>query len=238
MDGFVHVLIVDDHQDIRDGIRSYLETKGMRVSVADSVADARKKLATAEISIVVLDVMMPGESGLSLCRWLVENSGPPVILLTAMADAMDRIIGLEIGADDYLTKPFDPRELLARIRAVLRRTKVAQPVPSTNKKLGFDGLVLDPGRRELTDRAGCTVALSGSEFALLYALVTRAGVVLSRDQLLDLTKGRGAVPFDRAIDNLILRLRKKVEVDPGKPSLIKTVWGRGYTLAARVEAEA
>ena len=137
MDSSLHVLIVDDHKDIRDGIHSYFESKGMRVSVAESVAEARQQLAKKDITIVVLDVMMPGESGLSLCRWLVENAGPPVILLTAMADAMDRIIGLEIGADDYLTKPFDPRELLARIRAVLRRTNVAQPVQAPSKKLYF-----------------------------------------------------------------------------------------------------
>ncbi len=235
MESTIHALVVDDHKDIRDGIRSYLESKGMRVSVAESAGDARKQLATAEVTIVVLDVMMPGENGLALCRWLIENDGPPVILLTAMADATDRIIGLEIGADDYLTKPFDPRELLARIRSVLRRAAHAQPADVVGMKLGFDGLVLDLGQRELFDRTGRTVTLSGSEFALLQVLVQRAGVILNRDQLLDLTKGRGAVPFDRAINNLIFRLRKKIELDAGSPRLIKTVWGRGYTLAARVE---
>ena len=181
--------------------------------------------------------MMPGEDGLSLCRHLVETESTPVILLTAMAEDTDRVIGLEIGADDYVTKPFNPRELLARIRAVLRRTSL---VPKERDPVGqdlfrFEGWSLNAGRRELTDPDGVSVPLSTGEFQLLCAFLKRPNMVLNRDQLLDLTSGRAPAVFDRSVDNQVSRLRRKIEADPKEPKLIKTVWGGGYMFAAQVK---
>jgi two-component system OmpR family response regulator len=180
---------------------------------------------------------MPGEDGLSLCRYLRGTGEVPVILLTAMAEDTDRIIGLEIGADDYLTKPFNPRELLARIKAVLRRVHSLPPQRGRlkAKALRFDRWLLDVGRRELVGEDGVAVALSTAEFRLLNAFLDHAGLVLSRDQLLDLTVGRAADSFDRSIDNQVSRLRKKIEADPKAPALIKTHWGGGYSFVAEVE---
>ena len=209
----------------------------MRVTVADGGATARRQLASSAFDMVVLDVMMPGEDGLSLCRHVQETYGTPVILLTAMAEETDRVIGLEIGADDYLTKPFNPRELLARIKAVLRRLHSLPPSrdPEDGVRYRFEGWTLDAGRRELTDGDGVAVPLSTGEYRLLAVLLERPSVVLNRDQLLDLTRGRAAVPFDRSVDNQVSRLRKKIEVDPSNPQLLKTVWGGGYCLSAQVE---
>lgn len=230
-----HILVVDDHRDIRDLLARYLARHGLRASVADSAASARKVLQTSEIDLLVLDIMMPGEDGLSLTRSIRENQDIPVILLTAMGEETDRIVGLEVGADDYLSKPFNPRELLARIKAVLRRS---QSLPRSRERLKgqlrFDRFILDPTRRELIDETGTGVPLSSGEFRLLSALLERPGMVLSRDQLLDLTRGRSAQPFDRSIDNQISRLRKKIEVDPRNPLLIKTAWGDGYTFTGEV----
>jgi two-component system OmpR family response regulator len=188
-----------------------------------------------DIDLVVLDIMMPGEDGLSLTRHLRENTGVPVILLTAMGEETDRIVGLEVGADDYLAKPFNPRELLARIKAVLRRSHALprQRAEGTGR-LRFDGWVLDLTRRELIDEAGVALPLSSGEFRLLAVLLERPGIVLTRDQLLDLTRGRSAQPFDRSIDNQVSRLRKKIERDPRNPELIKTAWGDGYSFAGEV----
>ena len=231
-----HILIVDDHRDIRDLLARFLTKHGLRASVADSAAAARKALQTADVDMVVLDIMMPGEDGLSLTRSLRETKDIPVILLTAMGEETDRIVGLEVGADDYVSKPFNPRELLARIKAVLRR---AQTLPrareTTYGRLAFDRWILDLGRRELIDERQVAVALSSGEFRLLAALLERPGMVLSRDQLLDLTRGRSAQPFDRSIDNQVSRLRKKIERDPRTPQLIKTAWGDGYTFAGEVK---
>jgi two-component system, OmpR family, response regulator len=233
-----HLLVVDDNRDVRDALRQYLVKHGHRVIVAESAAAARRELATHAIDLVVLDVMMPGEDGLSLCRELRAKGSVPIILLTAMAEETDRIVGLEIGADDYVTKPFNPRELLARIKAVLRRSqslphRPGEPAPGG--RLRFDRWVFDPAARELIDAAGTAVALSTGEFLLLSALLRHPGVVLTRDQLLDLTRGREATPFDRSVDNQISRLRKKLERDPKNPSLIKTHWGGGYSFTATVE---
>jgi two-component system, OmpR family, response regulator len=231
-----HILVVDDHRDIRDLLARFLTKHGLRASVADSAAAARRALQASDIDLVVLDIMMPGEDGLSLTRSLRETKDIPVILLTAMGEETDRIVGLEVGADDYVSKPFNPRELLARIKAVLRR---AQTLPrareTTYGRLAFDRWILDLGRRELIDERQVAVALSSGEFRLLAALLERPGMVLSRDQLLDLTRGRSAQPFDRSIDNQVSRLRKKIERDPRTPQLIKTAWGDGYTFAGEVK---
>jgi two-component system, OmpR family, response regulator len=230
-----HILVVDDHRDIRDLIARYLVKHGMRASVAENAAAARRVMQAAKVDLVVLDIMMPGEDGLSLTRTIRAGADLPVILLTAMGEETDRIVGLEVGADDYLAKPFNPRELLARIKAVLRR---AQALPQAREagagRLRFDRWVLDLARRELIDENGVGVPLSSGEFRLLSALLERPGMVLTRDQLLDLTRGRSAQPFDRSIDNQVSRLRKKIERDPRTPQLIKTAWGDGYSFAGEV----
>ena len=236
MDASPHILIVDDQRDIREPLGRYLLKHGLRVSAAADGAQARDLLRRSAVDLVVLDVMMPGEDGLSLCRHLRETTGVPVILLTAMADEADRIVGLEIGADDYVVKPFNPRELLARIKAVLRR---AASLPRSKdgiatRKLAFDRWTFDVDRREVAGADGVAVPLSTAEFRLLLAFVQRPRMVLSRDQLLDLTSGRDAQPFDRSIDNQVSRLRKKLEADPKNPAVIKTVWGGGYVLSADV----
>ncbi|WP_181708321.1 response regulator [Chthonobacter rhizosphaerae] len=231
-----HILVVDDHRDIRDLIGRYLTKNGFRVTTAENAAVARKAMKAAAIDLVVLDIMMPGEDGLSFCRHVRESGETPVILLTAMAEDTDRVVGLEIGADDYVTKPFNPRELLARIRAVLRRTQAVPKArdPLSARKLAFDRFVLDVGRRELVDETGVGSPLSTAEFQLLAAFLKRPNMVLSRDQLMDLTSGRTPQVFDRSIDNQVSRLRKKIEHDPKAPQLIKTVWGGGYMFAADV----
>jgi len=231
-----HILVVDDHKDIRDLLARYLARHELRVTAAADAAEARRALSHASIDLVVLDIMMPGEDGLSLCRHLRESTRIPVILLTAMAEETDRVVGLEIGADDYVTKPFAPRELLARIKAVLRRTHSLPPdrEPAGRGKLRFERWTLDLDRRELVDEDGVLTPLSTGEFRLLAALVEHPGRVLSRDQLLDLTRGRAAAPFDRSVDNQVSRLRRKLERDPRNPALIKTVWGGGYCFAAEV----
>jgi two-component system OmpR family response regulator len=236
MDASAHILVVDDHREIRDLLAKYLAKHGFRVSIAETAARARRLLEASAIDLVVLDIMMPGEDGLSLCRHLRATSDRPVIMLTAMAEDTDRVIGLEMGADDYLVKPFNPRELLARIKAVLRRTnslpRQRQQVDA--EVLRFDRWALQVARRELVGEDGVAIPLSTAEFLLLSALLSHPRMVLSRDQLLDLTRGRAANVFDRSIDNQVSRLRKKIEADPKEPALIKTVWGGGYMLTAEV----
>ena len=238
MEATPHILVVDDHREIRETLARYLAKHGFRVSAAESAAAARRQLAAGALDLVVLDVMMPGEDGLSLCRHLRESSEVPVILLTAMAEDTDRVVGLEMGADDYVTKPFNPRELVARIKAVLRRVHSLPPQrrgrPPGPPRLRFDRWVVDTGRRELEGPDGVAVPLSTGEFLLLTAFLERPRLVLTRDQLLDLTRGRDAGPFDRAVDNQVSRLRRKVEADPKRPQLIKTHWGGGYSLETEV----
>ncbi|MEP9366719.1 response regulator [Xanthobacter sp. VNH20] len=233
-----HIAVVDDHRDIRDLVGKYLTQHGYRISLAENALALRRLLERNAPDLVVLDVMMPGEDGLSLCRHLRSTTELPVILLTAMAEETDRIVGLEVGADDYLTKPFSPRELLARIKAVLRRVHSLPPQKGqlAAKVVRFDRWTLDAGRRELLGPDGVAVALSTAEFRLLCVFLDHPGLVLSRDQLLDLTVGRAADPFDRSIDNQVSRLRKKIEVDSKSPALIKTHWGGGYSLVAEVVA--
>jgi DNA-binding response OmpR family regulator len=231
-----HILLVDDERDIREPLAQYLGRNGLRVSKAENAARARELLAGYAIDLVLLDVMMPGEDGLALCGYIRATSEIPVILLTARSEETDRIVGLEIGADDYVTKPFSPRELLARIKAVLRRAGQG-PAPlraPDAEAYAFGSWVLKTGERELIDDQGVALPLSTGEFKLLLAFVTHPKRVLTRDQLLDLTQGRELAAFERSIDNHISRLRRKVEADPKNPTLIKTVWGGGYTLAADV----
>ena len=236
-----HILVVDDDREIRDLLARFMRKHGFRV---DSAADGREMwryLDNGRFDLVVLDLMLPGEDGLSLCRRLRAQAGPatPVIMLTAIGEEMDRIIGLEMGADDYLAKPFNPRELLARIRAVLRRSGAA-PAPSQAAGSGsliFAGWHLGLDRRELRAPDGHLVDLTGGEFELLCALAGRPNRLLSREQLLDQTKGRDTVVFDRAIDVQISRLRGKIEADPKNPTMIKTVRGAGYIFAVSVERQ-
>lgn len=227
-----HILIVDDHRDIRDSLAKYLSQHEYRTSTAADAADARVLVENSAIDLVVLDIMMPGEDGLSLCRHLRQTTELPVILLTAVADDTDRVIGLEMGADDYLTKPFNPRELLARIKSVLRRTHSFPPRsgPAETNKLSFGKWTFDIAQREVIGKDNVAIPLSTAEFYLLSAFLDHPKRVLSRDQLLDITAGRNAKVFDRAIDNQVSRLRKKLEDDAKNPTLIKTVWGGGYIL--------
>lgn len=232
-----HILIVDDERDIREPLAAYLSRNGLRVSRAESAAVARQVLAAHAIDLVLLDIMMPGEDGLALTSFIRATSATPVILLTAKSEETDRIVGLEIGADDYVTKPFSPRELLARIKAVLRRTagNGGTPVHAPDAEgYAFGPWVLKTGERELVGADGVAVPLSTGEYNLLLAFVTHPKRVLTRDQLLDLTQGRELAAFERSIDNHISRLRRKIEEDPKEPKFIKTVWGGGYTLAADV----
>jgi two-component system OmpR family response regulator len=228
------LLLVDDEQTLRKPLAEYLSRQGFAVSQAASAAEARSRLRDESIDLVLLDIMMPGEDGLSLCRHISETRAIPVILLTARGEAMDRIVGLEIGADDYVVKPFEPRELVARVRSVLRRTAKGAPAPGEDEILEFDGWQLDPLKRRLTAPDGALVPISSVEFRLLMALLEHPRQVLDRDRLLDMVQGREAHLFDRAVDNQISRLRRKIEADSRNPVLIQTVWGGGYMLAADV----
>jgi two-component system, OmpR family, response regulator len=239
MDPNPHIVVVDDHKDIRELVARYLGEHGYRVSVADNAAALRRLLQRSAPDLIVLDIMMPGEDGLSVCRHLRTTGNLPIILLTAVAEETDRIVGLEMGADDYVTKPFNPRELLARVKAVLRRAQSLPPRQALprGKAIRFDRWTLEVGRRELVSADGVAVPLSTAEFRLLSALLDHPGVVLTRDQLLDLTVGRAAEIYDRSIDNQVSRLRRKIELDPKNPVLIKTHWGGGYSFTAEVRPQ-
>jgi len=232
-----HILLVEDARDIREPLARYLREHGYRATTAPDSAAARKVLKGAAIDLLVLDIMMPGEDGLSLCRSIRETSQIPVILLTARGEEVDRIIGLEMGADDYIAKPFSPRELIARVTAVLRRTQALPPrqKPPGAERIRFGEWTLDTGQRELIGPDGMALPLSSGEFRLLTALLERPKIALTRNQLLDLTKGRDAEVFDRSIDNQVSRLRRKIEQDPKNPRYIKTVWGGGYMFTSDVE---
>ncbi len=229
------LLLVDDEAALREPLAEYLSRQGFSVVQAASAADARSRLREDTPELVLLDIMMPGEDGLSLCRHLVESKDIPTILLTAKGEATDRIVGLEIGADDYVVKPFEPRELVARIRSVLRRASRAGPPPAVDEVFQFEGWELDPLKRKLTDPDGAAVAISSAEFRLLTAFLENPRKVLDRDRLLDMVQGREAHLFDRAVDNQVSRLRRKIEIDSRNPQLIQTVWGGGYMLATDVK---
>jgi two-component system OmpR family response regulator len=232
-----HILVVDDARDIREPLVRYLKESGYRASAAESAAAARRAMRTSGIDLVILDIMMPGEDGLSLCRSIRESSGIPVIMLTARGEELDRIVGLEVGADDYVAKPFNPRELLARVGAVLRRTNTLPPRlrGPTAERYRFGEWTFNAAQREIVGPDGLALPLSSGEFKLLMAFLERPKVALSREQLLDLTKGRDAEVFDRSIDNQVSRLRRKIEQDPKNPRYIKTVWGGGYMFTSDVE---
>jgi len=234
-----HILVVDDDREIRDLVARYLSKHGLRVRAAADGREMRQALDDWSIDLIVLDLMLPGEDGLSLCRRLRVDSNIPVIMLTAMGEETDRIVGLEMGADDYVAKPFNPRELVARIKAVLRRAEGGQAArPGGAGRPGilvFAGWRFDLDRRELVSPQDVLVALSAGEYELLAAFITHPRRVLSRDQLLDLARGREAQPFDRAIDVQVSRLRRKIEADPANPLLIKTVRGGGYVFTPAIE---
>jgi two-component system, OmpR family, response regulator len=234
--GTPHLLIVDDDTELCALLSKFLTRHGYRVSIAHDGRAMTQILEASRINLVILDLMLPGEDGLALCRRLRSASSLPIIMLTAMSDEVDRIIGLEMGADDYLPKGGNPRELLARVRAVLRRAGAPDATAAPGKKriLEFAGWRLDVAQRQLFSAANALVALRGGEFDLLLALAERPQRVLTRDQLLDLSRGRAAQNFDRSIDVQISRLRRKIEIDPKEPALIKTVRNGGYILAASV----
>jgi two-component system OmpR family response regulator len=230
-----HILLVEDDREIRTLVYRFLRDNDLRVTAASDGRDLDRLLKDNRIDLIVLDVMLPGEDGLEICRRLRASSDLPVIMLTARGEDVDRIVGLEIGADDYMTKPFNPRELLARIRAVLRRGGASTVDGArTGAVLVFNGWRLDPNVRQLHDPDGVRIALTGAELDLLLVLCERTRRVLSREQLIDLTQGRGAAPFERSIDVLISRLRQKMERDPREPTLIQTIRGGGYMFAPEV----
>jgi two-component system phosphate regulon response regulator OmpR len=228
----VRVVVVDDEPEIRAIVAEYLGRHGFDVRMADGGASLRALLADAPADIVILDIAMPGEDGLSIARHLREQGGVGIIMLTAAGEPVDRIVGLEIGADDYITKPFDPREVLARVRSLARRLATpaqAEPAPKLRPdEIRLGRRVLDLASRRLRDQDGTEIPLTTMEFDLLQAFATRPNRVLTRDQLLDLAHGRDPEPFDRSIDIRIARIRRKIEDDPAKPSVIKTVRGIGY----------
>mgnify|MGYP002633050459 CR=1 FL=1 len=233
-----HILIVDDDSEIRDLLSRFLSKRDFRVSTAKDGREMRQALADWSFDLLVLDLMLPGEDGLNLCRQVRNESNIPIIMLTAMSEEVDRIIGLEVGADDYMAKPFNPRELAARIKAVLRRASASGLTESgavRPDKVVFAGLLLDPVTRTLR-RGDESIVLTAGEYDLLIAFVEHPRRVLNRDQLLDMARGRAAVPFDRSIDVQVGRLRRKIEPDPKNPILIITVRGGGYMLTPEVEA--
>lgn len=230
------ILVVDDDADILSLLEGVLGRSGMIARTARSAAAAETALESFPADLIVLDLMMEGEDGLSFCRRLRMQSNVPIIMLTALVEDVDRIVGLEIGADDYLSKPFNPRELVARIKSVLRRARYDKPVEDKGGSLvfTFGPFNLSPAHMSLTHQDSGPVQLTSGEFILLLALVERAPRVLSRDQLLDLSRGAVANPFDRSIDSQISRLRSKIEVEPRFPEYIKTVRNLGYAFAASV----
>ena len=231
-----HLLLVDDERSIREPLAQYLVKQGFRVTQVGDAEAARMRLGAYAIDLVILDIMMPGEDGLSLCRHIRATSDIPVILLTAKSEETDRIVGLEVGADDYLAKPFNARELLARVRAALRRLRAGSEAAAGEEAAiyRFAGWTLSAGNRSLTAPDGALVNLTGGEFDLLLALVSHPQRVVTRDQLLDWTRGKVATPFDRAVDVQLSRLRRKIGDDPREPALIRTVRGDGYLFSPPV----
>jgi two-component system OmpR family response regulator len=228
-----HVVVVDDDYDIRTSLAKYLRKHGFKVSVAAHGDELDQILSTTNAELLILDIMMPGDDGLSICKRVQQASTVPIIFLTALGEDTDRIVGLELGADDYVSKPFNPRELLARIKSVLRRSQMLPSRPMQSKGLvTFDRWRFNFSRKEIIGPDDIAIRLSSGEHLLLVSLIEHAGITLSRDQLLDLTKGREAQLFDRSIDNVISRLRRKLEVDPKNPKIILTQWGNGYLFAA------
>jgi len=234
-----HILIVDDDREIRDLLSRFLRKNGVRVDAAANGREMKRVLNQAKIDLVLLDRVMPGEDGLTLCREVRKQSRVPVIMLTLLGTETDRIVGLEMGADDYVVKPFNPHELLARVKAVLRRSN---DLPVQNRLqdasvLRFSGWLLDRRRRRLESPQGVVVSMTDGEFGLLVALAEHPQVVLTREQLLDLARGRSAKAFDRSIDMQVTRLRRKIETNPDEPELIKTVRNKGYIFTSDVTGD-
>ena len=231
-----HILVVDDDAEIRQLLKNYLEKNGLRVSTVAEGKAMWQTLDCSHIDLIILDLMLPGVDGLELCRTLRTRSRIPVIMLTARGDEMDRVLGLEMGADDYLPKPFSARELLARIKVVLRRVRdlPIDPIFDMPERLAFADWTIDTRTQHLTSPDGIVLPLSNAEYRLLHVFLTHPNRILTRDQLLDLTQGRDAGPFDRSIDVLVGRLRKHLGDDAKQPRLIKTARGQGYLLAAKV----
>ncbi len=231
-----HILVVDDDHEIRTLLGDYLRRNGFRATVVPDGRAMWQALDSAQVDLVILDVMLPGDDGFTLCRQLAVRKGVPVIMLTAKGDDTDRIVGLELGADDYVPKPFNPRELLARVKSVLRRSRAvpAALVPEDARALAFAGWTLDLEARHLVSPTQVVVALSGAEYRLLRVFLAYPNRVLSREQLMDLTVGREADPLDRSIDVQVSRLRQRLGDDGRDPEIIRTVRGEGYVLAAAV----
>ncbi len=234
-----HILVVDDDRDIRDLLSEYLQKQGYRVSAAADGRTMRAAISVAMPDLIVLDVMLPGEDGLTLCRELRSQSDVPVLMLTARGEEIDRIVGLEMGADDYLAKPFNPRELVARIKSILRRARALPPNlrPDDARLIHFSGWTLEVATRDLIGPDRLRLALSGTEFRLLRIFLDHPNRVLTRDQLIDLTQSREADPFDRSIDLQVSRVRRRLGDNPKDPTLIKTARGQGYVLASEIEVE-
>jgi two-component system OmpR family response regulator len=234
-----HLLVVDDDAEIRQLLATYLRDHGFRVTAVADGRGMRSAMAAGDPDLVILDVMLPGEDGVSLCRWARARSDVPVIMLTARGDETDRVVGLEVGADDYVPKPFSPRELLARVKSVLRRAKSlpANLRPQEHRRFRFAGWQLDAVTRNLTAPDGVVMPLGATEFKLLRTLLDHPGRVLTRDQLIELMLSRDAGPFDRALDVQVSRLRQRLREDAREPAIIRTVRGQGYVLAAAVESE-
>ncbi|HLG80220.1 MAG TPA: response regulator [Bradyrhizobium sp.] len=235
-----NILVVEDDRETRTLIAKYLRTNACNVATAADGREMARAMTDHRVDLLILDVMLPGEDGLSLCRKVRAESQVPIIMLTARGEDVDRIVGLEMGADDYMPKPFNPRELLARINAVLRRQQAAQNATAVEgaTALSFQGWHIDLRLRELRNPEGARVAMTSAEFDLLRTFCERPGRVLSRDSLLDLTQGRNAGSFERSIDVLVSRIRRKIEPDPQEATLIKTVRSGGYVFTPRVEAVA
>jgi two-component system OmpR family response regulator len=231
-----HILIVEDDRNVRESLANYLTRNHCRVKLATGALEARRHLARHNFDLAILDIMMPGEDGLSLCRDIRGGIDIPVVLISAKSEETDRIVGMEIGADDYMTKPFNPRELLARVKAIIRR---ARSLPRTQRlpearALGFGTWTLKLAQHELVGDDGVSTPLSATEFRLLMQFLQHPKAVLSRDQLIEVTQGREAGPYERSIDNLVARIRKKIEPDLKNPTYLKTVWGGGYMFTADV----
>jgi two-component system OmpR family response regulator len=232
-----HILVVEDDREIRMMVSRFLEKQGYRVTQSEDARSMDRALRAANIDLILLDIMLPGgEDGLSICRRVRATSSVPIIMLTAAGDTTARVVGLEMGADDYIAKPFDPLELAARTKAVLRRaTALPSKLEQRMTPMQFDGWRIDPTQRELHDPDGARVTLTGAEFDLLLAFCRHPRRTLSRDQLLDLSQGRGGGPLDRGIDILVSRIRRKIEANPRDPRLIKTVRTGGYIFTLTVE---
>ena len=240
MSDSAHILVVDDDPDARSELEDYLTYNGYRVSTAEGGTAMRDVLENQGVDLVILDLMMPGEDGLTLTDYLRKRSDVGIIILTGKPDSVDQIVGLELGADDYLSKPCDLRQMLARVRSVLRRRQAAAAAESGSAQvsgdatLAFEGFAIQTSRRHLRDGVGEDIPLTTAEYDLLLAFVENAGRALTRDILLDITRSRELSPFDRSIDILVSRLRKKLESDPKRPEVIKTIRGVGYMFTPQV----